>query len=124
MSDELLRKIQDLRCKLRSAHFDTDCLLKELECFVNERVIESMTGSVDPNLLIKIVDCNLSSRTKNALHNNGIKYIGDLITFDPNQLKRTPNLGQVSYIEIEGMVKNMNLKLGMKIMYWPLGDIK
>ena len=125
MSEALLRKIRQLRSEIQSIHYQTNCCLEEVEAFVNEKVISSLTGSVDPNLLIAIKDTGLSTRIRNALFDYcNIKYIGDLVTYDPIQLKRTPNLGQISFMQIENLVKSMNLKLGMKIIYWPLGDIK
>jgi DNA-directed RNA polymerase alpha subunit len=79
----------------------------------------------NPALLIRIDHLELRPRIIKALNNYlpEVVYVGDLVTKHPRYIKRTPNLGIVSFKEIEAELRKMDLKFNMHIPDWPQGDI-
>ena len=76
------------------------------------------------NLLKKVDDLELSVRSANCLKNENIIYIGDLVQKTENELLRTPNFGRKSLNEIQEVLKNMTLSLGMVVAGWPPENIE
>lgn len=58
-----------------------------------------------------ISDCDLSSRTKNCLKNNNILTIQDLAATTKQELRRFPNLGQISLREIQDFLTKLGFEL-------------
>ena len=94
--------------------------------FVNfeeeEEVKEVETQSepkLNPNLLRKVDELELSVRSANCLKNDNIVYIGDLILKSENEMLRTPNFGRKSLNEIKEVLTEMGLSLGMDVPTWP-----
>jgi hypothetical protein len=69
-----------------------------------------MNGSV---YVRKIDELELSVRAFNALKANNITTVGELIKMDRNDLWRTPNLGKITFKEIEDVLSHLGLHLGM-----------
>ena len=67
------------------------------------------------NLDRKIQELELSIRVMNALIQNDIKTVGDLVQTAPTQLLRIPNFGRKSLNEIKEVLGSMSLELGMNI---------
>ena len=61
----------------------------------------------------RITTSDLTVRASNALIGEGINTIGDLVQYTPTQLKKIPNLGEKSHIEITAFLKGLGLTLGM-----------
>jgi DNA-directed RNA polymerase subunit alpha len=79
---------------------------------------------LNPNLLRKVDELELSVRSANCLKNDNIIYIGDLVLKSENEMLRTPNFGRKSLNEIREVLSHMGLGLGMVIDNWPPEDIE
>ena len=74
-------------------------------------------------LSTRIVELEFSVRTLNSLKNENIIYLGDLVSFTEDQLKKFRNMGMVSIIEIKEKLAEKNLELGMNLPNWPPDNI-
>jgi DNA-directed RNA polymerase subunit alpha len=74
---------------------------------------------LNPHLLRKVEELELSVRPANCLKNDNIVYIGDLVQKSESEMLRTPNFGRKSLNEIKEVLTNMNLNLGQMIPEWP-----
>ena len=75
--------------------------------------------ALNPNLLRKVDELELSVRSANCLKNDNIVYIGDLVQRTEQEMLRTPNFGRKSLNEIKEVLTQMGLYLGMEILNWP-----
>ncbi len=75
--------------------------------------------ALNPNLLRKVDELELSVRSANCLKNDNIVYIGDLVQKTEQEMLRTPNFGRKSLNEIKEVLTQMGLYLGMEIPNWP-----
>jgi DNA-directed RNA polymerase subunit alpha len=73
----------------------------------------------DLNLLRRTDDLELSVRSANCLTHAGIKYIGELIQRNKDEMLKMPNFGRKSLDELCAILDNMDLKFGMPISSWP-----
>ena len=81
-------------------------------------------AKLNPNLLRKVDELELSVRSANCLKNDNIIYIGDLVLKSENEMLRTPNFGRKSLNEIREVLSHMGLGLGMNIENWPPDNIE
>ncbi len=79
-------------------------------------------AEMDPGLLRKVDELELTVRSANCLKAEGIERVGDLIQRTENDLLRTPNLGKKSLTEIKNVLAQQGLSLGMKLEGWPPVD--
>lgn len=70
------------------------------------------------NLLRRVEDLELSVRSLNCLQNDGIRYLGDLVTKSEVDMLKTPNFGRKSLNEIKALLSKNGLSFGMNIE-WP-----
>jgi DNA-directed RNA polymerase subunit alpha len=89
-----------------------------------EENIEDTEPKLNPNLLKKVDELELSVRSANCLKNDNIIYIGDLVLKSENEMLRTPNFGRKSLNEIREVLSHMGLGLGMNIENWPPDNIE
>ena len=78
---------------------------------------------LNPALLKKVDELELSVRSANCLKNDTIVYIGDLIQKTEAEMLRTPNFGRKSLNEIKEVLAGMGLHLGMEVPGWPPENI-
>jgi len=78
---------------------------------------------INPGLLKKVDELELSVRSANCLKNDNIVYIGDLIQKSETEMLRTPNFGRKSLNEIKEVLAQMGLHLGMDVPNWPPENI-
>jgi Bacterial RNA polymerase, alpha chain C terminal domain len=79
--------------------------------------------AIDPSLLARVDELDLSTRAQNCLKNDNVVHIGDLVTKDEWHLRRMPNFGRKSLKEINELLALMNLRLGLDIPGWPPAHI-
>jgi DNA-directed RNA polymerase subunit alpha len=80
--------------------------------------------SINPNLLRKVEELELSVRSANCLKNDNIVYIGDLVQKSESEMLRTPNFGRKSLNEIKEVLSTMGLSFDMEIKNWPPANIE
>ncbi len=71
-------------------------------------------------LKTKLVDLDLSVRALNCLKAADVETLGDLVTFNKNDLLKFRNFGKKSLTELEELVKIKNLEFGMNISKYKL----
>ena len=104
-------------------------LRDQLEVFtyleVKEEMVEDNEGpQIDPVLLRRVDDLELTVRSANCLKAENIYYIGDLVQRSENELLKTPNLGKKSLTEIKDVLASRGLSLGMRLENWPPASLK
>src|SRR5260370_31670747 len=83
-----------------------------------------VTLTLNPALLRKIDEFELSVRTSNCLKNDNIIYVGDLVRNSENEMLRIPNFGLKSLNELKDILAEMGLQFGMEGPGWPPEDIE
>ncbi|MBU0764347.1 MAG: DNA-directed RNA polymerase subunit alpha [Bacteroidetes bacterium] len=71
-------------------------------------------------LKTKLVDMDLSVRALNCLKAADVETLGDLVTFNKNDLLKFRNFGKKSLTELEELLSSMNLTFGMDIAKYKL----
>jgi DNA-directed RNA polymerase subunit alpha len=105
-------------------------LQDQLNVFVNFEEPRKEVGGGDPGprlqpgLLKKVDELELSVRSANCLKNDNIVYIGDLVQKTEAEMLRTPNFGRKSLNEIKEVLAQMGLHLGMEVPGWPPENIE
>ena len=80
------------------------------------------SAEMDPGLLRKVDELELTVRSANCLKAEGIERVGDLVQRTETDLLRTPNLGKKSLTEIKTVLGEHGLSLGMTVDGWPPVD--
>ena len=106
-------------------------LQTQLNIFVNfdfveeDEVEQADSGNeINPALLKKIDEMELSVRSYNCLKMENINLIGDLVQKTENEMLKLPNFGRKSLNELKDNLKAMGLSFGMQIDNWPPTDTK
>ena len=114
-----------------SVAFAARILQEQFQLFINfdepEEVVvkeEDKEPDMNPNLLRKVEELELTVRSTNCLKNDNIVYIGDLIQKTEAEMLRTPNFGRKSLNEIKEVLSGMGLHLGMEVPNWPPENIE
>lgn len=68
----------------------------------------------------KLVDLDLSVRALNCLKAADVETLGDLVTYDKNDLLKFRNFGKKSLIELEDLVEAKGLTFGMNLAKYKL----
>jgi len=94
--------------------------------FVEEDDVEQTDSSneINPILLKKIDEMELSVRSYNCLKMENINLIGDLVQKTENEMLKLPNFGRKSLNELKDNLKALGLSFGMQIDNWPPVDVK
>lgn len=111
--------------------FAARILQDQLQLFINfeepKEVVHEKADeepAINPNLLKKVDELELSVRSANCLKNDNIVYIGDLVQKTESEMLRTPNFGRKSLNEIKEVLAQMDLRLGMELPNWPPENIE
>lgn len=79
----------------------------------------SPEGNIYPKIWdMTIIDLGLTVRATNCLTSDDIKYVGELIRWNKEEVAKIPNLGPVSLKDIERGLAEHGLKLGTNIGGW------
>lgn len=71
-------------------------------------------------LKTKLVDLDLSVRALNCLKAADVETLGDLVSYNKNDLLKFRNFGKKSLTELEDLLKTMSLNFGMDIVKYKL----
>lgn len=71
-------------------------------------------------LKTKLVDMDLSVRALNCLKAADVETLGDLVSFNKNDLLKFRNFGKKSLTELEDLVKTKGLEFGMNVVKYKL----
>lgn len=83
---------------------------KDLDDAIDEAVDAVHHCGGDAGVLSKrLVDCNLSVRTLNGLHANGVDTVGDLVKLQKTDLLRMRNCGKKMLSELDDFLSNFGL---------------
>lgn len=110
--------------------FAAKILQDQLTVFINfEDIVEEGKHQeemidINPHLLMKVDELELSVRSANCLKNENIVYIGDLVQKTESEMLKTPNFGRKSLNEIRDVLGQMGLGLGMRLDNWPPENIE
>jgi DNA-directed RNA polymerase subunit alpha len=110
--------------------FAARILQDQLAVFINFEDIADESGrrddiiDINPHLLMKVDELELSVRSANCLKNENIVYIGDLVQKSEGEMLKTPNFGRKSLNEIKELLGQMGLGLGMRLENWPPENIE
>lgn len=74
---------------------------------------------VNPNLLKRVDELELSVRSANCLQNAGIEHIWQLVEKSEAEMLKTKNFGRKSLNEIKEILAELGLALGMKLHNFP-----
>jgi len=106
-------------------------LQTQLNVFINFDFVEEEesdrvdnTSLINPVLLKKIDEIELSVRSYNCLKTENINLIGDLVQRSEAEMLKLPNFGRKSLNELKDNLKTMGLSFGMQVDNWPPVDVK
>lgn len=71
-------------------------------------------------LKTKLVDMDLSVRALNCLKAAEVETLGELVSFNKNDLMKFRNFGKKSLTELDELVANKNLNFGMDLSRYKL----
>lgn len=75
--------------------------------------MNSNYSSEDTKILLQVIDVlNLSARCFNCLDKAHVKYVGELVTMNDNDLRSIKNLGKKSYDEIIDKIHSIGYNIG------------
>lgn len=102
--------------------YSISVMYKQMSIFSQElNIMDASTKSIEEEpseakiLFQKIDSLNLSARCSNCFDKMGLKYIGELVLMEENELKNIKNLGKRSYDEITEKLKEIGYQVGAKI---------
>jgi len=98
---------------------DEKITLDSDEKFGNEEFDEEVLH-MRQMLKTKLVDMDLSVRALNCLKAADVETLGDLVSFNRNDLLKFRNFGKKSLTELEDLLVNLNLSFGMDISKYKL----
>ena len=98
--------------------------MEDENLYIVREIIVASDKQLNKDVLsTRIVELEFSVKTLNSLKNENIIYLGDLVSFTEDQLKKFRNMGMVSITEIKEKLAEKNLELGMNLPNWPTDNI-
>jgi DNA-directed RNA polymerase subunit alpha len=96
-------------------------LIHHFMLFSDERITLDETSLHMRQLLkTKLVDMDLSVRALNCLKAADVETLGDLVSYNKNDLLKFRNFGKKSLTELEDLVDNKGLSFGMNVSKYKL----
>lgn len=92
-------------------------IVDEDEIAIRMPVEES--NEIDPFLLKRVEELDLTVRSANCLKSEKLSYIGELIQKKESELMKTPNFGRKSLLEIKEKLALYDYSLGTVVENWP-----
>ena len=80
--------------------------------------LDNMQEDDIEKMMTPLDELNLSLKTKKALSNGRIKYLGDIIAYGEERLMKISGFGPISLQEIKGWMARYNLSMRMRIPAW------
>ncbi len=87
---------------------------------VPDNEFDEATLHIRQLLKTKLVDLDLSVRALNCLKSAEVETLGDLVSFNKQDLLKFRNFGRKSLTELENLVKSKNLEFGMNVAKYKL----
>ena len=81
----------------------------------NEEEFDETSLHMRQLLKTKLVDMDLSVRALNCLKAADVETLGELVSFNKNDLLKFRNFGKKSLTELEELVRSKNLTFGMNV---------
>lgn len=100
--------------------FSDERISLELEERVKEEEFDETSLHMRQMLKTKLVDMDLSVRALNCLKAADIETLGDLVSYNKNDLLKFRNFGKKSLTELEDLVENKGLTFGMNVSKYKL----
>jgi DNA-directed RNA polymerase subunit alpha len=100
--------------------FSDDRISLEMEERVEVEEFDESSLHMRQLLKTKLSDMDLSVRALNCLKAADIDTIGDLVSYNKNDLLKFRNFGKKSLTELEDLVENKNLTFGMDVSKYKL----
>jgi DNA-directed RNA polymerase subunit alpha len=100
--------------------FSDERISLELEERVQEENFDEDSLHMRQLLKTKLVDMDLSVRALNCLKAADIETLGDLVSYNKNDLLKFRNFGKKSLTELEDLVENKGLSFGMNLSKYKL----
>ena len=98
--------------------------MEDANLYIIREIVVSSDNSLNTDILnTRIVELEFTIRTLNSLKNENVIYLGDLVCFSEDQLKKFRNMGMISINEIKEKLAEKNLELGMNLPNWPPDNI-
>lgn len=87
-------------------------------------VKENIDSSFNKIFYILTNDLDLTTRSKNILQIENLKYVGDLIQYSENSLSKLTNMGSKCIYEIKREVNKLGLELDTQLENWPPAELE
>lgn len=100
--------------------FSDERISLDLEERVQEESFDEDSLHMRQLLKTKLVDMDLSVRALNCLKAADIETLGDLVSYNKNDLLKFRNFGKKSLTELEDLVENKGLSFGMNLSKYKL----
>ncbi len=99
---------------------DDKISISNSEKAMNEDMLDDTDNHLRQLLKTKLVDMDLSVRALNCLKAADVETLGELVSFNKNDLLKFRNFGKKSLTELEDLVKSKNLEFGMNVAKYKL----
>lgn len=121
LRDANLKDTRITGAELRGAILDPWQLVeaKDWENAQLDQEVRELVSSINPGLLARVDDLELSVRTGHCLRSTNCKLVGDLVRMTEGEVLRIPNFGRKSLNEVKEVLAQMGLHLGMSVKPWP-----
>lgn len=100
--------------------FSDDKISVKADLQVPNEEFDEATLHIRQLLKTKLLDLDLSVRALNCLKSAEVETLGDLVSFNKQDLLKFRNFGRKSLTELENLVRSKNLEFGMNVSKYKL----